>query len=169
MENLDSINFNIFDYEEDNEALFNILEELFKNQHLLQEMDIDPKEFRSFLGELHNWYNCPAYHNFAHVVDVTQCLSLIIDELGVSEILTPLEQFALLISGIAHDMGHEGLNNDYLVQTDSHIVDSLGTDSPLEKLSVKILHRIFDDYRDTTFEKWTQDDFANVYKSSRSV
>lgn len=68
------------------------------------------------------------YHNFAHAVDVMQCLYYILKELNVFEkkrksnsnnrpqdVLRPKDVLALLIAAIGHDAAHPGVNNMFLV------------------------------------------------------
>ena len=70
------------------------------------------------------------YHNFAHAVDVLQCLFYMLCELGVlpftnkfqqhknkpQSLLRPKDVFALLIAAIGHDAAHPGVNNLFLVR-----------------------------------------------------
>lgn len=73
------------------------------------------------------------YHNFAHAVDVLQCLFYMLCELGVlpftnkfagkkstkpQSLLRPKDVFALLIAAIGHDAAHPGVNNLFLVSVD---------------------------------------------------
>lgn len=72
------------------------------------------------------------YHNFAHAVDVLQCLFFMLCELSVlpftkkyksssklnrkpQDLLRPKDVFALLIAAIGHDAAHPGVNNMFLV------------------------------------------------------
>lgn len=72
------------------------------------------------------------YHNFAHAVDVLQCLFYMLCELGVlpftnrsmkkkslpQSLLRPKDVFALLIAAIGHDAAHPGVNNLFLVRVE---------------------------------------------------
>lgn len=75
------------------------------------------------------------YHNFAHAVDVLQCLFYMLCELSVlpftnkpqqqqhnnkpQSLLRPKDAFALLIAAIGHDAAHPGVNNMFLVSDNS--------------------------------------------------
>lgn len=74
------------------------------------------------------YHNQNPYHNFAHAVDVLQCLFYMLCELGVlpftnkflqrnkpQALLRPKDVFALLIAAIGHDAAHPGVNNVFLV------------------------------------------------------
>lgn len=65
------------------------------------------------------------YHNFAHAVDVLQCLYYMLCEVGVlpsskrqqkRQLIRPIDAFALLIAAIGHDAAHPGVNNMFLVK-----------------------------------------------------
>lgn len=70
------------------------------------------------------------YHNFAHAVDVLQCIYFFLCQMGLLpyadgtpraapskpyRILRPRDIFALLIAAIGHDTAHPGVNNSFLV------------------------------------------------------
>ena len=77
------------------------------------------------------------YHNFAHAVDVLQCLYYFLCRLGLLSfanirmnhatnnnvsrnrpqyLLRPKDIFALLIAALGHDAAHPGVNNAFLVR-----------------------------------------------------
>lgn len=75
------------------------------------------------------YHNDNPYHNFAHAVDVLQCLFYMLSELGLlpftnksksdtvrpQDLLSLYDIFALLIAAIGHDAAHPGVNNMFLV------------------------------------------------------
>jgi hypothetical protein len=85
-----------------------------------------------FIIDLANVYHDEnPYHNFAHAVDVLQCLFFMLCELAVlpftnkqrkkskrkrpQDVLRPKDAFALLVAAIGHDAAHPGVNNMFLV------------------------------------------------------
>jgi hypothetical protein len=61
------------------------------------------------------------YHNNVHAADVTQTAAVLLrslaawlDRMGAA--LTPLQQFAILLSSAVHDLAHPGVNNDFHVK-----------------------------------------------------
>jgi len=58
------------------------------------------------------------YHNRAHATDVTQGLGYILEN-GLREELEDVEVFALICTAMAHDCGHPGKSNLFLVETKS--------------------------------------------------
>ena len=58
------------------------------------------------------------YHNRAHATDVTQGVGYILER-GLSQELDDVEVFALICTAVAHDCGHPGKSNVFLVETKS--------------------------------------------------
>ena len=58
------------------------------------------------------------YHNRAHATDVTQGVGYILER-GLSQELDDVEVFALICTAVAHDCGHPGKSNVFLVKTKS--------------------------------------------------
>ena len=58
------------------------------------------------------------YHNRAHATDVTQSIGYMLGN-GLREELDDVEVFALICTAVAHDCGHPGKSNLFLVETKS--------------------------------------------------
>lgn len=58
------------------------------------------------------------YHNKAHATDVTQSIGYMLGN-GLREELDDVEVFALICTAVAHDCGHPGKSNLFLVETKS--------------------------------------------------
>jgi cAMP-specific phosphodiesterase len=64
-------------------------------------------------------YDDTPYHNFFHVVDVCQTTYTYLYHAGAAQLLKPHECYALLVSTLAHDLGHTGTNNSFHTKTDT--------------------------------------------------
>eukprot|EP00887_Chlorella_sp_A99_P006128 scaffold22.g6128.t1 len=65
-------------------------------------------------------YGPNPYHNSAHAADVTQGLAaMLAAEPGLQAQLSDLELLALVFAAAVHDLGHPGVNNEFLVRTGS--------------------------------------------------
>jgi len=53
---------------------------------------------------------------------------------GSHVLLSWLEEFALLVSAVCHDIGHPGVNNDFLVSTSHELAIRYNDTSPLENM-----------------------------------
>lgn len=100
-------------------------------------------QYLTILGELYHfifdvcnsYHGTNPYHNFRHAVDVMQANYYFLCRMGlikpmypteelfnteydyqnpIVRLLTPLDIFALLMASIGHDVGHPGVNNNFM-------------------------------------------------------
>lgn len=57
-----------------------------------------------------------SYHNLYHAVDVLHATSVMLDGMGAWGLLNDVEQLALLLSALCHDLDHPGLTNSFQVR-----------------------------------------------------
>lgn len=80
-----------------------------------------------------SYHSVNPYHNFRHAVDVLQANYYFLCKIGAIEpmcdkpkpneksinhlkdLLEPIDIFALLMASIGHDVGHPGVNNNFMV------------------------------------------------------
>lgn len=66
-----------------------------------------------------------SYHNLYHAVDVMHATYLTLEGMGASGLLTELEQLALILSALCHDLDHPGLTNSFQVKGERQKGDAL--------------------------------------------
>lgn len=77
----------------------------------------------------------PQYHNWQHAVDVTHVLFVVFEKCCFSNtLMSGLEVCALLASAVCHDIGHFGVNNDFLLHGLHELAICYNDKSPLENL-----------------------------------
>ena len=101
---------------------------------LPSKLGVDGDQLAAWLGAVEEHYHTNPYHNATHVADVTQTTHYILTTGGLSTWLTPLQQYALLLAAVAHDVGHPGVNNGYLVNTAHPLAVTYNDSSPLENM-----------------------------------
>jgi hypothetical protein len=80
---------------------------------------LPPARVASFFAAVEDGYGygaeAPAYHNAAHAADVAQAVgaAMAADWPGWAASLPDWEALALLVAAAVHDLGHEGLSNDF--------------------------------------------------------
>ena len=83
---------------------------------------IKKQNVANFLKALEKQYASPEYHSAVHAADVVQAVLFILAPTGLESDLVhridPNAVFALLIAASAHDVGHPGLNNAFLCNTE---------------------------------------------------
>lgn len=132
-------NFDMFSFRRISEGrpLFFLGFQLLHKHDLVTKLKLDNFRLMVFLGKVEAAYrpgNC--YHNSAHAADVTQALNCLLSEPKFSSHLTSQELFAALLAAMCHDLDHPGVNQNYLVNTFSHIayIQGLhGSESMLER------------------------------------
>eukprot|EP00933_Yihiella_yeosuensis_P036762 TRINITY_DN30550_c0_g1_i1.p1 TRINITY_DN30550_c0_g1~~TRINITY_DN30550_c0_g1_i1.p1 ORF type:complete len:1390 (-),score=196.92 TRINITY_DN30550_c0_g1_i1:177-4346(-) len=91
----------------------------------------------NFLTELAACYGDPhmvPYHNFTHAVDVALSVRNMFTQIEGERIFNMHERFALLVSALAHDAGHFGFTNSYLMQTKHPLAMTYNDSSILQKM-----------------------------------
>ncbi|KAI8373605.1 hypothetical protein EDC96DRAFT_498924 [Choanephora cucurbitarum] len=116
-----------------------------------------------FISELSSIYhNENPYHNFAHAVDVLQCIYYFLCQMGLIpladgspnlshsksyHILRPSDIFALFIAAIGHDTSHPGVNNAFLINTSAPLALLYNDHSVLESFHAMTLFQLLKKHR----------------------
>lgn len=108
----------------------------------------------------------PAYHNFAHAADVTHVMFMMLYKCGrFGRFMSPLEDYALLIAAVCHDIGHPGISNDFLIKTASDLAIRYNDTSPLENMHCARLFEILSKPKSAVLENLSVDQ----YKEARAI
>lgn len=138
-ETINSWEFNVLDFS--NDELCEAVVYLLSTLDLLNVFNVDMEVLRTFLTTISGKYvNTNTYHNFKHGCDVchTSYRLLLIPQLHV--VFTDLEVFSVLIGALAHDVGHPGINNAFLVSTQHELALVHNDRSPLENMHCVVLY-----------------------------
>lgn len=80
-------------------------------------------------------YNSSAsYHFWGHAVDVAFTLGRVLNLSAADRYLSSLERYGLIVAAIGHDMGHPGVNNMFLIETQDELAICYNDKSPLESM-----------------------------------
>ena len=101
----------LFDFSEE-ELAYGFVAMMLKSG-LLSEFGIPRMHLLNFVFAAKDVYNDVTYHNFYHGFNVFQVCYKMIGETGVGELLDSIDQLALLVGALSHDMGHRGMNNSF--------------------------------------------------------
>jgi cAMP-specific phosphodiesterase 4 len=85
------------------------------------------------------YINANPYHNWLHAVDVAHCTYQMMIMCKAKDYFSVADRFALLIAATCHDVGHPGLNNPFLVESDDPLALTYNDKSPLENLHSSIM------------------------------
>lgn len=89
-----------------------------------------------------NRYQPNPFHNFSHALDVTAGVLRTMAESGANLIFSADSQLWLLIAAVAHDLGHPGVNNQFLVETSHAYALRYNDRSPLENFHCASLFQL---------------------------
>jgi hypothetical protein len=116
-----------------------------------------------FVSVVESNYENNFFHNWAHGVDVTYTVSYFMSLIYGKEFLTDVQLFWIKVAALAHDVGHFGLGNPYLIETGHELAVKYNDRSPLENLHCSKLFEILSDAETNVFQKLPID----VYKNTR--
>jgi len=139
-EALNSWDFDVLKYQ--SEEVQEILTVIFGGLNLLTEFSISTDTFRNFTAAIASLYLPNTYHNFHHGADVCHLTFRILTLSHLTHILSTLEVLALLLAALAHDVGHLGVNNGFLVKSMHELALRYNDRSPLENLHCSILYDV---------------------------
>jgi hypothetical protein len=139
MKNVDSWDFNVWECKEAD--LASLALKMFQPFFSI----VSENSLGDFLREVQNNYSHRPYHNFRHVLDVTQFIHKLDREGILAKKLSIEERFILHVAGLCHDIGHPGKNNDYQKELHTEIYTEFGSESTLERyhlfLTLNILEK----------------------------
>merc|ERR1712100_866211 len=106
--------------------------------------------------------------NAHHAVDVMQSVLMMIKRSEATDIISPLDIFAVLTASIGHDIAHPGVNQQYLVQTRDELAMTYNDNSVLENMHCAKLYAIMRQGRPSAGEGQNCDLFGALSPSDWS-
>jgi len=101
-----------------------------------------PETFHKFQAAIISTYNDLPYHNYKHAVDVMHTVFRLLSITHGEKWLSTIDQFAVLIAALCHDLGHAGKTNPFLVETQHELAMVYNDKSPLENMHCAKLFEI---------------------------
>ncbi|GMH70338.1 hypothetical protein TL16_g05386 [Triparma laevis f. inornata] len=117
--------------------------DVFEDRGLFTRFSIDIKVFLKFTQEIIAGYSTETpYHNYFHGFDVMHVCYLFVSTCDADGYLEDFNILSLLVGAIAHDVGHDGLNNAFHAASMSELAITYNSISILENFSAAFLFRI---------------------------
>lgn len=115
-------------------TLTEIAKATFANMKVEDEIPgYDAEKVNNYMRLLESNYPNNPFHNALHAADVGQSVHIFLQQQCATN-FTPLEKFALVLAAFAHDVGHNGKNNDFLIKTRDPVATRFNNQSPLEMM-----------------------------------
>ncbi len=79
---------------------------------------VNRKTVENFLLHVESEYRPNAYHNNIHAADVTQTSAIIMESFSKHVgAVSKMDTFCIIMASAVHDLGHLGVNNDFLINS----------------------------------------------------
>lgn len=91
---------------------------LLEHYDLLEGWKLNRATMERFLRAVESEYLPNPYHNAIHAADVTQTAAIIMQALAKQlDEIPKIEAFCIILASTVHDLGHLGVNNDFLINS----------------------------------------------------
>ena len=145
---ISSTEFNIFEeyLKYGNSAFAVIATNILLRYSFVQTFHFNLPNLVTFIRTVQSFYRSDnPFHNALHAADVMQTTHLYLCQRDVKENFSDVELFALLFAAMCIDVGHLGVNNQFLIKT-RHPISTLYSDnSPMEAMHAALAFCILED------------------------
>jgi cAMP-specific phosphodiesterase 4 len=124
--------------------------------------DAEVATLRRFIDAVEDKYEDQIFHNFAHAVDVLHSVARMMRLIESQNFLMELEQFALLVAAVSHDLAHPGVNNAFICETSHELALQYNDRSPLENMHCAKLYELIKNPEFNVFANLTRDQYKEV-------
>jgi hypothetical protein len=131
-------NFWTFSIEELEVFIFN----MFESFDLIKAYSMKIPVLNQFIRIIRQHYFSNPYHNFQHAFAVVHSVFSILSNFGFSKFFTQLDILALLLAALGHDLEHPGVNNAFLIKTNSPLAILYNDSAVLENHHVSRLYQL---------------------------
>jgi hypothetical protein len=101
---------------------------------LIKQFDFNLESLQQFIQLLEKNYLNNPYHNFRHACDVAQMAYMFLCHSSVNQFLGKLEQLALMLGAVGHDVCHPGTTNAFQVKVQTELAETYNDNSVLENM-----------------------------------
>lgn len=121
---------------------------IIQQLRLLDTLPIPKHVLQAYITQVEaNYKSENPYHNNVHAADVTQTAAVLLSSLAawlrrMGCALSPLQQFAILLSSAVHDLAHPGVNNDYHVKVRGQVAVRYNDKSPNENMHISMAFQL---------------------------
>ena len=139
----------------------------FEELQIAKCFSINPRTFFTFVLQIRDQmmaHSAP-FHNLYHTANVFQALFVMLTTFGASKFLSHLEVFACLTAALVIDLGHPGMDNNFMVSTSSPIALRFNDQSVLENYHISKAMELLQSKASNVFEGLTRAQF----KEARSI
>jgi len=151
-----------------NNPLSFFMQYIYQAYNLNDKLDINSNKFKAFFFEIQELYHKDNhYHTAIHASDVAQGVFYFLEKGDANVIcgMNLLETFSCLVGAACHDVDHPGVNNAYLVNTESPLAIVYNDKSVLENCHIACTFNLLRDEKYDIYENVTE----KSMKTSRNI
>jgi hypothetical protein len=126
--------------------------------------NVNSDKLRKFLCAVEKGYEPKPFHNFSHGVDVLYSVSRYMQLIDAGNFISEVSEYLLLVAAVAHDVGHLGLNNQFLMESSHELALKYNDSSPMEMMHCSRLFHIVKDPECNIFLDFDKDLHKEVRK-----
>ena len=115
---------------------------IFQQHNILSKFEIDPTTLINYFMSIEKNYLSNAYHNSKHAADVMHTSHVLLSMPKLRNLFSSYEVTAALFAAAIHDVGHPGVSNQYLINTNSDLALLYNDNSILENHHVSIAFKL---------------------------
>lgn len=126
--------------------------------------NVNPERVSKFAELAREKYLPNPFHNFDHALDCVYTVRRFLNLCQAHMFLSEVSLYWLLIAAIAHDLGHPGVNNQYLIETAHQFALTYNDRAPLENMHCATLFQVIRDPDANVFKDIEKDLYKQVRK-----
>lgn len=125
---------------------------------------VQEHHLHNFVTSVEAKYPENPFHNFAHGLDVLYSLCRYVRLIEANRFLPVTTQFWMMIAAVAHDIGHLGVNNQYLIEIGHELAMRYNDRSPLENMHCAKLFQVVSEPEANVFAQLDKDLYKDMRK-----
>lgn len=138
---------------------------LFETMQIRDVLKVSPETVQAFIVAVNQGYHPMPFHNFTHAVYVLHGSVLCMKQCELLHtLLRPVEQLALCIAAVGHDIGHLGVQNGFLISSNDPLALQYNDKSVLEQMHCSRLFSVLRQKGCGLFDGLTRDEYRAVRK-----
>jgi len=165
MDAIETQDFNSLDLKKDMKlACAAYIVQSFEGSCLWFRQNVHEKVLHHFVEKCESKYQDNPFHNFSHALDVEYATARFMRLVQADNFLPESSQVWLMVASIAHDLGHLGVNNQYLIETSHELALKYNDRSPLENMHCASMFQVISDPEANVFGMVERDLYKEIRK-----
>lgn len=155
-----SRHFNVFNYDESKKI--ELILRMFTHLDLFPLLKTESNTIIKFLLKIKGYYHNNPYHNWDHIVDLTQFVYSSLLRGRLRRFFSPNQIAGIIFACLCHDIDHKGLNSGFYQKNSSMYSCAFGNQSTLENYHMIKGMLLLE--KTPFFNEITSTEFLNMYK-----